>query len=233
MKHFMIKYQFANGTPEEWHREIGRFIAAINSDPELKGQIIYRCLKNRDDSSYFHFASAADDAAVKTLQSRDFFKHYNAQDPPGCRRRRGHGHADRTDRGDRGGLTPQLSLFHQSRRRQRAGDDGADVDACAADAAVQYGAAMPAATGRGESGTGAGPVPRSSRGGLFPMAWKRRWRLLRDSSVCLIPVRSGRRNSRCDRTRKFPLRSGMRPGAIAFVIVGDPSGVPWAMLVMV
>jgi len=24
MKHFMIKYQFANGTTEEWHREIGR-----------------------------------------------------------------------------------------------------------------------------------------------------------------------------------------------------------------
>ena len=31
MKHFMIKYQFANGTPEEWHREVGRFIAALNS----------------------------------------------------------------------------------------------------------------------------------------------------------------------------------------------------------
>jgi hypothetical protein len=29
MKHFMIKYQFANGTTEEWHREIGRFIAAL------------------------------------------------------------------------------------------------------------------------------------------------------------------------------------------------------------
>src|SRR5437870_2561904 len=31
MKHFMIKYQFANGTTEEWHREIGKFIAAINA----------------------------------------------------------------------------------------------------------------------------------------------------------------------------------------------------------
>ncbi len=40
MKHFMIKYQFANGTPEEWHREIGRFIAALDNDPELKGKII-------------------------------------------------------------------------------------------------------------------------------------------------------------------------------------------------
>jgi hypothetical protein len=79
MKHFMIKYQFANGAPDEWHREIGRFIAALNSDPELKGKISYRCMKNRDDSSYFHFAAAADEAAVKTLQSRDFFKHYNAK----------------------------------------------------------------------------------------------------------------------------------------------------------
>jgi hypothetical protein len=76
MKHFMIKYQFANGTTEDWHREIARFIAALDNDPELKGRIIYRCLKNRDDSSYFHLASAADEAAVKTLQGRDFFKHY-------------------------------------------------------------------------------------------------------------------------------------------------------------
>jgi len=28
MKHFMIKYQFANGTTEEWHREIVRFIGS-------------------------------------------------------------------------------------------------------------------------------------------------------------------------------------------------------------
>jgi hypothetical protein len=76
MKHFMIKYQFANGTTEEWHREIGRFIAALDNDPELKGRIIYRCLKNRDDAGYCHLASAADDDAVKTLQQRDFFKHY-------------------------------------------------------------------------------------------------------------------------------------------------------------
>jgi hypothetical protein len=76
MKHFMIKYKFAHGTPEEWHREIARFIAALDNDPELKGRIIYRCMKNRDDSSYFHLASAADDAAVKVLQQREFFKHY-------------------------------------------------------------------------------------------------------------------------------------------------------------
>jgi hypothetical protein len=76
MKHFMIKYQFANGTPEEWHREVSRFIAALDNDAELKGRIIYRCMKNRDDTSYFHLASAADDAAIKALQQRDFFKSY-------------------------------------------------------------------------------------------------------------------------------------------------------------
>ena len=76
MKHFMIKYQFANGTSEEWHREVSRFIAALDGDPELRGKISYRVMKNRDDASYFHLAAAADEAAVKALQSRDFFKHY-------------------------------------------------------------------------------------------------------------------------------------------------------------
>jgi hypothetical protein len=76
MKHFMIKYQFANGTTEAWHREIETFISALNSDPELKGKISYRVMKNRDDTSYYHLAAAADEQAVKTLQSRDFFKHY-------------------------------------------------------------------------------------------------------------------------------------------------------------
>lgn len=76
MKHFMIRYQFANGAPEEWHREIANFIAALDADPELKGNLSYRVMKNRDDSSYFHLAAAADEQAVKTLQSRDFFKQY-------------------------------------------------------------------------------------------------------------------------------------------------------------
>jgi hypothetical protein len=76
MKHFMIKYQFANGSTEDWHREIERFIAAINGDHELKGRIGYRVMKNRDDTSYYHLAAAADEQAVKTLQARDFFKHY-------------------------------------------------------------------------------------------------------------------------------------------------------------
>jgi len=76
MKHFMIKYQFANGTTDEWHREIGRFISALNNDPELKGKNIYRCMKGRDDTSYYHLAAATDEQAIKALQSRDFFKHY-------------------------------------------------------------------------------------------------------------------------------------------------------------
>jgi hypothetical protein len=76
MKHFMIKYEFKNGTTEAWHQEIGRFIKAIDSDPELKGRLSYRCLKNRDDGHYFHLASVTDDTVQKALQSRDFFKHY-------------------------------------------------------------------------------------------------------------------------------------------------------------
>ena len=76
MKHFMIRYQFANGTTEAWHQEIGRFISALNDDPELKGKIVYRCLKNRDDSGYTHLAAAVDEQAIKTLQAREFFKHY-------------------------------------------------------------------------------------------------------------------------------------------------------------
>jgi hypothetical protein len=76
MKHFMIKYQFAKGTTEQWHREVERFISALDGDPDLKGKIRYRVMKNRDDSSYTHLAAAADEQAVKTLQSRDFFKHY-------------------------------------------------------------------------------------------------------------------------------------------------------------
>ena len=78
MKHFMIRYEFKNGTTEAWHQEIGRFIKAIDGDPELKGRIGYRVLKNRDDNNYFHLASVADEDAQKTLQSRDFFKHYQA-----------------------------------------------------------------------------------------------------------------------------------------------------------
>ena len=79
MKYSMIKYQFKSGTTEDWHREVARFIAALDGDPELKGRISYRCMKNRDDQNYYHLAAAADDQAIKTLQSRDFFKAYQAK----------------------------------------------------------------------------------------------------------------------------------------------------------
>ncbi len=79
MKYSMIRYQFANGTTEAWHREVARFIAALDGDPELKGRISYRVMKNRHDSSYFHLAAVTDDAALNSLQSRDFFKAYQVK----------------------------------------------------------------------------------------------------------------------------------------------------------
>ena len=79
MKHFMIKYKFAHGTTQAWHREIETFISALDNDPELNGKITYRVMKNRDDANYYHLAAAVDEQSVKTLQSRDFFKHYTEQ----------------------------------------------------------------------------------------------------------------------------------------------------------
>jgi hypothetical protein len=34
-------------------------------------------MKLKDSTDHFHIATAADDAAVKALQPRDFFKRYN------------------------------------------------------------------------------------------------------------------------------------------------------------
>jgi hypothetical protein len=77
MKQFLIKYRRTNGTTEDWHGEIGRFIAAIDADPALKGKIGYRCLKARDGEDYFHIATVHDDAGRLALQERAFFKHYS------------------------------------------------------------------------------------------------------------------------------------------------------------
>ena len=77
MKQFLIRYTLTNGTPDAWHDEIAKFISALNNDPDLKGQIGYRVMKTKDDWDYYHIASPAEDAAVKTLQGRDFFKLYN------------------------------------------------------------------------------------------------------------------------------------------------------------
>jgi hypothetical protein len=76
MKHFLIKYRFTEGTKEQWHKDIGDFIAALESDADLKGRIGYRCMKGRDGPDYYHFASAVDERAIKSLQEREFFKRY-------------------------------------------------------------------------------------------------------------------------------------------------------------
>jgi hypothetical protein len=80
MKHFLIKYRFSNGSEEDWHREIKRFIAAIESDPALNGRISYRCLKaNNGSGDCYHLAAAEDDEAAKALQEREFFKRYTGE----------------------------------------------------------------------------------------------------------------------------------------------------------
>ena len=79
MKHFLIKYSFNNGTREEWHRHIRQFIAWLDGEPDLKGKISYRCMKERDGNGYYHLAAAADEQAIKALQSQDFFKRYTEE----------------------------------------------------------------------------------------------------------------------------------------------------------
>ena len=79
MKHFLIKYRFKDGSEEQWHQDIARFIAALDDDPALRGKISYRCMKRRGGSDYYHLATAADEQAIQTLQSREFFSRYTAQ----------------------------------------------------------------------------------------------------------------------------------------------------------
>ncbi len=79
MKHFLIKYRHKSGSQDDWHKAIGGFIAALNSDPAVQGKIGYRCLKNRDGTDYYHLASAADDDASKALGNQAFFKRYQEQ----------------------------------------------------------------------------------------------------------------------------------------------------------
>jgi hypothetical protein len=76
MKQFLIRYRLTNGTPDAWHQDVAKFIAALDGDPDLKGRISYRVMKTKDSSDYYHIASPADEDAVKTLQQRDFFKSY-------------------------------------------------------------------------------------------------------------------------------------------------------------
>jgi hypothetical protein len=76
MKHFLIKYHRQSGTEGDWHQDIARFIAALETDPALQGRISYRCMKSRNGADYYHLAAAADERAIKDLQERDFFKLY-------------------------------------------------------------------------------------------------------------------------------------------------------------
>jgi hypothetical protein len=76
MKQFLIKYRHTNGTTEDWHKEIAKFIAGIDGDPALKGKVGYRCMKGRDSADYYHIATVFDDAGRVALQERPFFKHY-------------------------------------------------------------------------------------------------------------------------------------------------------------
>jgi hypothetical protein len=75
MKYFLIKYHFTTGSKDEWHRDVARFITALDSDPVLAGKISYRAMKTEADD-YFHLAAVVDQEAVKTLGSREFFERY-------------------------------------------------------------------------------------------------------------------------------------------------------------
>jgi hypothetical protein len=79
MKPFLITYSRTNGSEEQWRSHIRRFIEALETDPDLRGRIAYRCMKRRGGDDYYHLATAIDDAAISTLQSRDWFKRYTEQ----------------------------------------------------------------------------------------------------------------------------------------------------------
>jgi hypothetical protein len=79
MKQFLIRYRRTAATAEAWHEEIKRFIAKIETDPELRGRISYRCMKVGESDEYMHIATPMDDAAVKALQNWDWFKRYTEQ----------------------------------------------------------------------------------------------------------------------------------------------------------
>lgn len=79
MKHFLIKYRLREGAEERRRAEILAFIAALDADPELRGNVTYRCMKVRGGGDYIHIASTTGEAATAALQSRDFFKLYTEQ----------------------------------------------------------------------------------------------------------------------------------------------------------
>jgi quinol monooxygenase YgiN len=77
MKLFMIKYLFKTGTAEAWHKQVAEFIKNLDNDPDLKGKISYRVMKEKEGPGYYHLASPVDDQVVKALQQKDFFKRYS------------------------------------------------------------------------------------------------------------------------------------------------------------
>jgi hypothetical protein len=76
MKRFLIKYRRQSTPQEAWHRDIVEFIATLDADPALQGKISYSCMKSRDGSDYYHFATAVDEQAVKALQQNPSFSRY-------------------------------------------------------------------------------------------------------------------------------------------------------------
>lgn len=79
MKHFLIKYRHDSTSPQEWHQVIRGFIDWLDRDPQVRGRIAYRCMKNRDGSDYYHLAAPQDEEAARALASQDFFKRYQQQ----------------------------------------------------------------------------------------------------------------------------------------------------------
>ena len=78
MKYVLIKYQFKDGSKEEWHADVARFVKAIDDDPELRGKITYRAMK-ADGDDYYHLATAVDQAAADLLGERDYFDRYTGR----------------------------------------------------------------------------------------------------------------------------------------------------------
>jgi quinol monooxygenase YgiN len=79
MKQFLITYRLKDGMEQQRREEIDAFVAAIDADPVLRGNLSYRSLKVSGRPEYYHFAEAADEATVKALQSREFFSRYTEQ----------------------------------------------------------------------------------------------------------------------------------------------------------
>jgi hypothetical protein len=79
MKYFLISYTFSEGSEEAWHQEVHAFIAALENDPEIGGNVSYTCLKSTKGPQYYHLAIPADEDTTKQLGKKDFFKHYTQE----------------------------------------------------------------------------------------------------------------------------------------------------------